>query len=440
MTWRGSSDEWNCRPARAVPRGYPGAMLYAAIALCAGPTAAQKYPEKPIQLVVPFAPDGGTDVLARSFSSRLAENLGGSIVIENRGGAGGTLGTEIVARAVPDGSTLLFTSASHTFNPGVYSKLRYDSIKDFAPVTLAAMVPLLLVVRPSLPVRNVKELLALAHKRPGDLLYGSAGTGSSVHLAGALLASMAKVNMIHVAYKGGGPAVVGLLSGETSVLFPGLQAALSHAKSGRLRALAVSTAKRSPALPDLPSVAESLPGYDATSWYGMLAPAGTPPGIIARLHAVTVKTLTNPQLKEQLAVAQLILILRSRVIFVHLAVSSRMNLSNSAGVLPTAIAPSSADAPLIEGAMRLCPRRRTARIRARRGSPASPAWLRAPARSSVGGRPRDRLVQLSLNVQRHSQGREKLHPEVRLDADARLVARDVRQRGRSVRKLERRLR
>jgi tripartite-type tricarboxylate transporter receptor subunit TctC len=276
-------------------------MLCAAIGLCAGPASAQKYPEKPIRLVVPFAPGGGTDVLARSFSSRLAENLGGSIVIENRGGAGGTLGTEIVARAAPDGYTLLLTSASHTFNPGVYSKLRYDSIKDFAPITLAAMVPLLLVVHPSLPVKNVKELLALAHKRPGELLYGSAGTGSSLHLAGALFAKMADVNMVHVPYKGGGPAVIGLLSGETSVLFPGLQAALSHVKSGRLRALAVSTAKRSPALPDLPSVAESLPGYDATSWYGVLAPAGTPPAIISRLHAETVKALTNPQLKERLA-------------------------------------------------------------------------------------------------------------------------------------------
>jgi len=267
-----------------------------------GQALAQRYPEKPVRLLLPFAPGGGTDVLARFISAKLGENLGVSVVIENRGGAGGTLGTEIAARAAPDGYTILFTSASHTFNPSLYSKLGYDSIRDFAPITLVAMVPHLLIVHPSLPVKNVKELLGLARQRPGEIFYGSGGTGSSVHLAAALFMTMARVDMVHVPYKGGGPAMIGVMSGEASVIFPTMQSVLPHVKSGRLRALAISTAARSPAVPDIPTVAESgLPGYDATGWYGMLAPAGTPQTAIARLHGETVKILTAPDFKERLA-------------------------------------------------------------------------------------------------------------------------------------------
>jgi len=284
---------------RALP-----AVLCAAIVLGAAgaPALAQKYPEKPVRVIIPFAPGGGTDVLARFLSTKLAESLGAGVVLENRAGAGGTLGTEIAARAAPDGYTLLFTSASHTFNPSLYSRVGYDSLRDFAPVTLAAMVPHLLVVHPSLPVRNVKELIGLARSRPGEIFYGSGGTGSSVHLAAALFVSMARVDMTHVPYKGGGPAMIGVMAGEASVLFPTMQSAMPNVKSGRLRALAISTAIRSPAVPDVPPVAESgLPGYDATGWYGMLAPAGTPQARVDRLNAEIVKILTDPQMKERLA-------------------------------------------------------------------------------------------------------------------------------------------
>jgi tripartite-type tricarboxylate transporter receptor subunit TctC len=279
------------------------AFWAAASAASTAPAAAQKYPEKPVRVVIPFAPGGGTDVLARFLSTRLSESLGVGVVLENRAGAGGTLGTEIAARSAPDGHTLLFTSASHVFNPSLYAKPGYDSLRDFAPITLAAMVPHLVVVHPSLPARSAKDLIALAKSRPGEIFYGSGGTGSSVHLAAALFVSMAGVNMTHVPYKGGGPAMIGVMAGEASVLFPTMQSAMPHYKSGRLRAIGISTAKRSPAVPEVPAIAESgLPGYDATGWYGMLAPAGTPQPVIDRLHRDIVRILTDPQMKERLAV------------------------------------------------------------------------------------------------------------------------------------------
>lgn len=276
------------------------AMLVFAAA--AAPVQAQKYPEKPIRMIVPFAPGGGTDVLARFLSAKLSENLGTSLVIENRGGAGGTIGAELAARAAPDGYTILFTSASYSFNPSLYSKLGYDPLKDFKPITLIAMVPHLLVVHPSLPVKNVRELIALARKRPGEVFYGSGGVGSSVHLAAVLFVSLAKVNFTHVPYKGGGPAMIGVMAGEASVMFPTMQSVMPHVRSGRLRALAISITSRSPALPEVPTVAESgLPGYDATGWYGMLAPTGTPQTAIDRLHAGVVAILNIPELKQRLA-------------------------------------------------------------------------------------------------------------------------------------------
>jgi tripartite-type tricarboxylate transporter receptor subunit TctC len=283
--------------------GGVAAILSAAFALSAATSVlAQKYPDKPVRMIIPFAPGGGTDVLARFLSTKLSEGLGVGLVIENRGGAGGTLGTEVAARSAPDGYTVLFTSASHSFNASLYSKLSYDSLKDFAPVTLVALVPHLLVVHPSLPVKDVKELVSLARRRPGEVFYGSGGSGSSVHLAAVLFTTTAKVEMTHVPYKGGGPAMIGVMAGEASVMFPTMQSALPHVKSGRLRALAISTATRSPAVPDLPTVAESgVPGYDATGWYGMLAPAGTPQAAINRLHAETVKILTAPDFKARLA-------------------------------------------------------------------------------------------------------------------------------------------
>jgi len=275
-----------------------GAML-----LFAGATAlAQKYPDKPLRMVVPFAPGGGTDVLARVLSTKLGQNLGVNIVIENRGGAGGTLGSEVVARSAPDGYTLLFTSASHVFNPGLRTKMSYDSINDFAPVTLAALVPHLLIAHPSLPIRNVRELLVLERSRPGEIAYSSGGNGSSIHLAAALFVKLAKVNMVHIPYKGGGPGMIGVLAGEASVMFPTLQSVMPHVQSGRLRSIAISTLKRSPALPEVPTVNESgLPGYDATGWYGLLVRAGTPVAAVSRLHAETVKVLNDPQMNRRLA-------------------------------------------------------------------------------------------------------------------------------------------
>jgi tripartite-type tricarboxylate transporter receptor subunit TctC len=294
----------DAREGSRLKAGVLAAVLAAGIALGAGapPAQAQPYPVKPIRMVIPFAPGGGTDVLARALAAQLSDTLGTSIVIENRGGAGGTLGAEAAARATPDGYTLLFTSASYSFNPSLYPKLAYDPLKDFVPITLIAMVPHLIVVHPSMPVKSVKELLALSRKRPGEIFYGSGGTGSSIHLASALFVSMAKADMVHVPYKGGGPALTAALSGEISLLFPTMQSAMPLVTSGRLRAIAISTDTRSPALPDLPTADESgLPGYNATGWYGVLAPAGTPRVAIDRVHRGAVKILAGAELKKRLA-------------------------------------------------------------------------------------------------------------------------------------------
>jgi tripartite-type tricarboxylate transporter receptor subunit TctC len=273
------------------------------VALAAAlPAAAQKYPEKPIRMVLPFAPGGGTDVLGRIIGARLGESLGAQFIIENRSGAGGTIGTEVVARANPDGYTLLFTSASHSFNPALYSKLGYDALRDFAPITLVAMVPNLLVVHPSLPAKNVQDLIKLARAKPGQLFYASAGAGSSVHLAAALFVAMAKVDMTAVHYKSGGLAMTGILSGEASLVFATMQSAMPLVRAGKLRPIAISTAQRSPALPNVPSIAESgVKGYDASGWYGMLAPAGGRTEIVERLQGEVARMLGQSELKERLA-------------------------------------------------------------------------------------------------------------------------------------------
>lgn len=275
----------------------------ALVALTASlPAAAQKYPEKPIRMVLPFAPGGGTDVLGRIVGARLGEAMGATFIIENRSGAGGTIGTEVVARANPDGYTLLFTSASHSFNPALYAKLGYDALRDFAPITLVAMVPNLLVVHPSLPVKNVQDLVALARAKPGQLFYASAGAGSSVHLAAALFVAMAKVDMTAVHYKSGGLAMTGILSGEASLVFATMQSAMPFVRAGKLRPIAISTAQRSPALPNVPSIAESgVKGYDASGWYGMLAPSGVRTEIVDRLQSEVARVLGQPELKERLA-------------------------------------------------------------------------------------------------------------------------------------------
>lgn len=264
--------------------------------------AAEKYPQKPIRLVVPFAPGGGTDLLARAVSDRLTQVLGAAIIVDNRAGAGSTIGTALAARAAPDGYTFLFTSASYTFAPNFYRDLPYDPIKDFKPITMFGSLPNVLVVHPSMPVKSVKELLALARKRPGEIHYGSAGRGSNVHLTTELFLYMANIKMTQVPYKGMGPAQIGLVSGEVQVLLPAFQSIFPFVKSGQVRALAVTTKQRSPLLPDLPTLDEAgVPGYDKSAWFGLFAPAAVPEPIISRIYEAVAKVLKDPEIVKRLA-------------------------------------------------------------------------------------------------------------------------------------------
>jgi len=264
--------------------------------------AADAYPQKPIRLVVPFSPGGGTDLLARAVSDRLTEVLGVSVIIDNRAGAGSTIGTAMVARAAPDGYTYLFTSASYTFAPNFYRDLPYDPIKDFKPITMFGSLPNVLVVHPSLPVKSLKELLALARKRPGEIHYGSAGRGSNVHLTTELFLYMAKIKMTQVPYKGMGPAQIGLISGEVQVLLPAFQSIYPFVKSGQVRALALTTKQRSPLLPDLPTIDESgVPGYDKSAWFGLFAPAAVPDPVVSRMYQAVAKVLKDPEIVKRLA-------------------------------------------------------------------------------------------------------------------------------------------
>ena len=258
------------------------ATLLAALAALASPPGypADAFPQKPVRLVIPFAPGGGTDILARAVSDKLAETLGATIVIDNRPGAGGTLGSALVAQAAPDGYTFLFTSASYTFNPNFY-KLTYDPLKDFKPVTMFGSSPNLLIVHPSLPVKSVKELLALARKRPGDINAGHAGRGSNIHLTTALFLHKAKIKVTEVPYKGGGPSQIALMSGEIQMLLPSITSALPFVKSGRMRAIGVTSRKRAPLLPNVPTIEESgVPGYVKVGWYALFAPAAVIAGML----------------------------------------------------------------------------------------------------------------------------------------------------------------
>ena len=270
-----------------------------AVATCA---AAQTYPSKPIRLVVPFPAAGTTDILAREVGQRLTVVFGQSVIIDNRPGAAGNIGSDIVAKSAPDGYTLLMcTVSSHAINPGLYSKLPYDHIKDFAPVVLVARVPNVLEVTPSLPVNTVADLIKLAKEKPGQINFASSGSGTSIHLSGELFKTMAGVDMVHVPYKGSAPALVDLVGGQVQVMFDNLPSSLQQIKAGKLRAVAVTSAQRAPALPDVPTIAESgLPGFEATSWFGVLAPAGTPPEIITRLNTEIDKWLQTPEAKEKL--------------------------------------------------------------------------------------------------------------------------------------------
>ena len=264
---------------------------------------APAYPAKPIRLVVPFPPGGATDILARDVAQKLTEAWGQSVVVDNRPGAGGNIGAELVAKAAPDGYTLLMgTVGTHAINASLYAKMPYDHIKDFAPVILVAGVPNVLVVNPALPVNSVAELIAYAKANPGKLNFASSGNGTSIHLSGELFKVMAGVQMTHVPYKGSAPAVQDLISGQVQLMFDNLPPSLPQIKAGKLRALAVTSTTRAPALPDVPTMAEAgLPGFEASSWFGVLAPAGTPPAIVAKLNAEIAKWLATPEAKERLS-------------------------------------------------------------------------------------------------------------------------------------------
>ncbi len=252
-------------------------------------------------MIVPFPPGGGIDTVARVFSPRLSELLGQPVVIDNRSGAGGTVGTEVVARATPDGYTLLATFASHAMNATLYKDLSYDTERAFAPISLLATVPNILVVHPSLPVKSVSDLIALAKKRPGDINFASVGNGTPAHLSAELFNMMAGVRMTHIPYKGAAASIIGMIGGETQLTFTTVLIALPHVKAGKLRAVAVTTPTRSALLPDVPTVDETgLKGYESIAWYGLLAPANTPAMIVERLHADTVRTLQTPEVRDNL--------------------------------------------------------------------------------------------------------------------------------------------
>jgi tripartite-type tricarboxylate transporter receptor subunit TctC len=279
------------------------ALIASASAQTPSPTAAQAYPAKPVRLIVPFPPGGGTDFVARAIQPRLAEALGQQIIIDNRAGATGIVGTELGAKAPPDGYTLtMATGATISANMALFPKLPYDLPKDFVPITLVASQPNLLAVHPSVPAKTVRDLIAIAKSRPGQLNYASSGSGSSHHLSAELLKMMSGINIVHVPYKGTGPAIIDAVAGHVEVIFSGIAAILPQVKAGKLRALGVTKAQRSAILPQVPTIAESgLPGYEITSWHGVLAPAGTPQVVALRVHEGIAKALGNADVRERFA-------------------------------------------------------------------------------------------------------------------------------------------
>ena len=260
---------------------------------------AQSYPSKPIRLIAPFPPGGGLDVMARMVAQWLTQAWGQQVIVDNRPGAGGTIGAALGAKAPPDGHTLLIVSSAHTINAGLYRELPYDTLKDFAPVLLVTAVPHLLVVHPSFPPRSVKELIAFAKARPGEIAYASGGLGSSTHLAGELFKYMAKVDLLHVAYKGTGPSLVDVMSGRVPVTFGTIPAVAPQVKAGKLRALGQSGSKRALSAPEVPTIAEAgVPGYEAATWHGVLVPAGVPAAIVTKLHAEISKMLSDAEVRK----------------------------------------------------------------------------------------------------------------------------------------------
>ena len=274
-----------------------------ACALLAAPLAsAQSYPVRPVRLIVPFPPGGNTDIIARIVAPKMSENLGQQIVIDNRGGAGSVIGTELAARAPADGYVLLMVSAAHTINPAMAKKLPYDAVKDFTPISLVADVPTVFVCHPSLPVKTVKEFVALARKHPGELHYSTAGRGTVGHLAGELLSSIARIKIVHVPYKGSGPSVIDLMAGHVQLQFASMPAVINYARAGRLRMIAQAGAKRSPAAPDTPTMVESgVPGFVISSGFSVYGPANLPRGIVDRVHASIKAALSIADIRNQLS-------------------------------------------------------------------------------------------------------------------------------------------
>jgi tripartite-type tricarboxylate transporter receptor subunit TctC len=278
------------------------AATSALLAACSAAALAQSYPAKPIRIIVPYAPGGSTDVVFRILAPRLTEILGQQIVIDNRPGAASTIGLEIVAKSPPDGYTVGVSNIAYGANPAIYKKMPFDSEKDLLPVTLVSIVTLVATVHPSLPARSIKELIALAKSKPAALTYGSAGNGSANHLATARFEHMAGIKLLHIPYKGGGPAVVSIVQGETSILLATIPSSIQHFKTGKLIPLAVSSAKRNSALPDLPTISEAgVPGYEAIEWQGLMVPAGTPQAVIRTLQQATTKASQTPEIREKVA-------------------------------------------------------------------------------------------------------------------------------------------
>lgn len=277
-------------------------IIIAGILLCAGRTMAQDYPAKPIRFIIPLAPGGGGDILARSIAQKLNEKWGQPVIVDNRPGGGGVIGTEVVAKAPADGYTILMIATNHTVNPSLIPKLPYDAIADFAPVTQLTASPNILVLHPSLPAASLKELIALARQRPGQLNYSSAGNGTAGHLAAELMKMMAKIDVVHVPYKAAPQALSDLVSGQIQLQFSNLMTALPHVKSGRLRGIAVTTIQRSPAIPELPTMDQAgLRGYRVDQTYGVVAPGRTPAPIVAKLNAEIVNILKSPDIGQRMS-------------------------------------------------------------------------------------------------------------------------------------------
>jgi tripartite-type tricarboxylate transporter receptor subunit TctC len=294
-----------CRSSVIIHHSSFGALKWLvalAVPIAFGAAQAQPFPSKPIRMIVPFAPGGNTDIIARIVAPEMSRALGQQIVIDNRGGAGSTIGTEVAAKSPPDGYTLLMVSAAHVINPAMVKRLPYDSIKDFAAISMVADVPAALVIHPSLPVKTVKAFIALAKSHPGQLNYASAGRGSIGHLSGELLASAAQIKMTHVPYKGAGPAIVDAIAGHVQVVFTSMPAVINFSRTGKLRMIAQAGQKRSSAAPDVPTMIEAgVPGFVVSAGFGLFAPAGTPRPVIDRVLAALTTSLSNTGVRNSLA-------------------------------------------------------------------------------------------------------------------------------------------